>query len=265
MRIIAQCGWMAGKGCGYNPLFFGLVMPFTLAHPAAVLPLARSRLHFPALLLGSMAPDFVYFLAGRPVSGVGHSFWGCVLLNLPLVVLFYALYRWLVADVLWRFLPDVLRCAPWQGRALPRWQAVLCFVVSAFAGMASHVLLDAFTHKGAFFVEALPVLQLRAAGLPVYKWLQYGGGVFGMAAVALFWLWRARRFPAARCAVTARQKWVFWAACAVLALGGFALWWCVSPVSWREVAVLVIRAVDCGVLALLALCAGMRLAVRLAI
>lgn len=52
-------------------------MPFTLAHPAAVLPFWRSRLHFPALLLGSVAPDFGYFLAGRPVSGAGHTLWGC--------------------------------------------------------------------------------------------------------------------------------------------------------------------------------------------
>lgn len=87
-------------------------MPFTLAHPAAVLPLARSRLHFPALMLGSMAPDFIYFLYGRPVNGYGHTLVGCVLLNLPLVVLLYAIYRYAVADVFWRHVPDGLRVAP---------------------------------------------------------------------------------------------------------------------------------------------------------
>ena len=73
MRIIAQCGWMAGKGCGYNPLFFGLVMPFTLAHPAAVLPLARSRLHFPALLLGVDGAGFRVF-SGWSAGERGRAF-----------------------------------------------------------------------------------------------------------------------------------------------------------------------------------------------
>ena len=45
-------------------------MPFTLAHPVAVLPLARCRrVHFPAMVIGSLAPDFVYFLHGRAVPG----------------------------------------------------------------------------------------------------------------------------------------------------------------------------------------------------
>ena len=48
-------------------------MPFTLAHPIAVLPFSRCRYcHFPALVIGSLSPDFVYFLHGRAVSG-GHG------------------------------------------------------------------------------------------------------------------------------------------------------------------------------------------------
>ena len=48
-------------------------MPFTLAHPVAVLPFSRCRYcHFPALVIGSLSPDFVYFLHGRAVSG-GHG------------------------------------------------------------------------------------------------------------------------------------------------------------------------------------------------
>lgn len=33
-------------------------MPFTLAHPAIILPVSRRYFHFPALVLGSMSPDF---------------------------------------------------------------------------------------------------------------------------------------------------------------------------------------------------------------
>lgn len=39
-------------------------MPFTLSHPAAVIPLSRVKWLVPsAVLMGSMAPDFPYFLA----------------------------------------------------------------------------------------------------------------------------------------------------------------------------------------------------------
>src|SRR5215467_12574272 len=38
------------------------VVPFTFSHPAAVLPLARRGLVFSALVVGSMAPDFPYFV-----------------------------------------------------------------------------------------------------------------------------------------------------------------------------------------------------------
>ena len=37
-------------------------MPFTLAHPAAVLPFARTKLVFSALIAGALAPDVGYFL-----------------------------------------------------------------------------------------------------------------------------------------------------------------------------------------------------------
>ncbi|WP_255361307.1 MULTISPECIES: DUF4184 family protein [Eikenella] len=47
-------------------------MPFTLAHPVAMLPFTRRRVHFPAMVIDSLAPDFVYFLHGRAVPG-GHS------------------------------------------------------------------------------------------------------------------------------------------------------------------------------------------------
>ena len=37
-------------------------MPFTISHAAAVLPLKKSPLPLAALMIGSMSPDFSYFL-----------------------------------------------------------------------------------------------------------------------------------------------------------------------------------------------------------
>ncbi len=57
-------------------------MPFTLAHPAAAAPLRRFGLVLSALVVGSMAPDFPYFLPGLPQDKFGHTlagvFWFCV-------------------------------------------------------------------------------------------------------------------------------------------------------------------------------------------
>jgi len=58
-------------------------LPFTLAHPAAVLPLRRTGLVFSALVVGSMAPDFPYFLSVSDAIRWGHSTRGVFLFCLP--------------------------------------------------------------------------------------------------------------------------------------------------------------------------------------
>ncbi len=80
-------------------------MPFTLAHPVAILPFSRCRYcHFPALVIGSLSPDFVYFLHGRAVSG-GHGLADMLWPNLPLCFAVYWLYLALWRDTLSNFLP----------------------------------------------------------------------------------------------------------------------------------------------------------------
>ncbi|SEP14833.1 DUF4184 family protein [Paenibacillus sp. OV219] len=54
-------------------------MPFTFAHPAYALPLKFINpryLSATGLVLGSMAPDFEYFLTLEPHQTIGHSFSG---------------------------------------------------------------------------------------------------------------------------------------------------------------------------------------------
>ncbi|MBG86149.1 MAG: hypothetical protein CMO80_04530 [Verrucomicrobiales bacterium] len=75
-------------------------MPFTLAHPLAVIPLARTRLVFSALVIGSMSPDFEYFLRLRQNSRASHSIAG---------MLFFCVPASLVLMLLWEML--MKRCA----------------------------------------------------------------------------------------------------------------------------------------------------------
>ena len=155
-------------------------MPFTLAHPVAVLPFARCRrVHFPAMVIGSLAPDFVYFLHGRAVPG-GHGLADLLWPNLPLCFTLYALYLALWHHTLRDFLPNCLNAAyrlPESTIAAPhkhrQTAAVLfTFVFSALFGMITHLFLDAFTHPTGWFVQHFAPLQQPVFALPAYKWLQ---------------------------------------------------------------------------------------------
>src|SRR5262250_1484731 len=74
-------------------------MPFTLAHPAAVVPLARllgKKVVFSALVIGSMTPDFAYPVPGL-TRGPSHSlsglFWFCLPVGLASYLLFHLLVK----------------------------------------------------------------------------------------------------------------------------------------------------------------------------
>lgn len=225
-------------------------MPFTLAHPVAVLPLARCRyLHFPALVLGSLSPDFVYFLGGRAAFGIGHTFWGCVLINLPLCFVFYAIYVFLWRDVLRDYLPQIIN-VDWQKVVFrqPKY-FILIFLVSAIIGMITHIFLDDFTHETGYFVRNLPILREIIWHLPLFKWLQYGGGALGLLVCGGFLCVHARK-QAQYSPILAQQKIRFWIVFAVYILVLLLIWHILLPISLENVATWVIRIVDCGVISL---------------
>src|SRR5690348_10428471 len=142
----------------------GSVMPFPLAHPAAILPFRRwsgTWLDFTALVIGAVTPDLSYcFLtdAGRyGVGGFAHSLHGCLGFSLPvgwvLTLLFYSVGRPLVER-----LPAPHRevLEP-HCRQFPRlWCAI---PLSVLVGAITHVFWDAFTHETGWFVERSTFLQ----------------------------------------------------------------------------------------------------------
>src|SRR5690349_14740000 len=83
-------------------------MPFTAAHPAAILPLAV-RLSVPygvsALAVGSMSPDFEYFLWRHAASTSGHSIDGLFVFCLPAGLIVLAAFHTLVKRPLALLLP----------------------------------------------------------------------------------------------------------------------------------------------------------------
>ncbi|MEU5343849.1 DUF4184 family protein [Streptomyces sp. NPDC020766] len=182
-------------------------MPFTLSHPAAVLPLMRRPFVPAALVAGSVAPDVPYFLARLGVSETSpqdwygpllnatetHSFDAGLLVGLPLALGLVAAYRLLRAPVT-ALLPSGLRLP--EPERVPGLRAkaryTMWLLVSALIGIASHLAWDAFTHGDGFLVTHVEALRASAlGGLTVARLLQYVSTVFGLAVVGRH-LWRRR-------------------------------------------------------------------------
>ncbi|WP_276540120.1 DUF4184 family protein [Paenibacillus dendritiformis] len=163
-------------------------MPYTLAHPlyAAPLKLLQPKyLSLTGIILGSMAPDFEFFIALEPYQTIGHSTLGLFLYAIPLSLLLAVLFHYLIKDPLARHLPsiwDLDRKAqglarPWRVSGIRGWTV---FLISVIIGFYAHVLLDGFTHETGIFVGLYPLLQQHIMGTPVYKLLQYGLSIIGL-------------------------------------------------------------------------------------
>ncbi|MBZ0252001.1 MAG: DUF4184 family protein, partial [Candidatus Methylomirabilis sp.] len=129
-------------------------LPFTVSHAAAAWPIRAAlggRVVLSALVVGTLAPDAEYFVHMGPVRTISHTFPGLFLMDLPvglaLLWLFHRLYKRSFALLLpealaARLLPEAERPFRWgpPGRFL-----AIC--ASIWAGSATHVLWDAFTHR----------------------------------------------------------------------------------------------------------------------
>ncbi len=66
-------------------------MPFTLAHPAAVIPLKKSTygryFSLSALIAGSIVPDLGYLVPLADFTGFSHSLGGIIVFGLPVGLL----------------------------------------------------------------------------------------------------------------------------------------------------------------------------------
>ena len=83
-------------------------MAFTLAHPSAVIFSKSKKFNLGGLILGSMAPDFIYFLLFSPSSNIGHTPFGFVFLNLPLCFLLNFLFYKYIQDFFIMTLPNFI-------------------------------------------------------------------------------------------------------------------------------------------------------------
>ncbi len=214
-------------------------MPFTGSHPAAVLPFV-SVLPASALIVGSMAPDFPYYLPLTTSSWPTHSLGGIFGIDLAFGLAVWAVWHAVISAPAIAYAPQGWR-ARLAGRVEPglRQRASsarqLAMVVFALVlGAASHVLWDEFTHPHRWGMNHLPALAEQWGPLPGYRWSQYGSGLVGAAVEALWlWAWWRRTTPVP---VPARPH-NGWTWLGLVAVGTTAgLWAAVTSVSLQRAA-----------------------------
>jgi hypothetical protein len=84
-------------------------MPFTLSHAAASLPFRRLKPVWPALVVGTFAPDLQYFIWLSDEDRSGHHFPDVVLFTLPCALLVLWLFDWIVKGPAIDLLPSAVQ------------------------------------------------------------------------------------------------------------------------------------------------------------
>jgi hypothetical protein len=218
-------------------------VPFTLSHPAAVLPLLRHPFSAAALVAGAVAPDMPYFARSTPIvvtaqswyepylnATTSHGLLGAMTVSLP-----YAITLWGLFLVARRPVGSLLPAPAGAPRPVPGSEASARLrrggwvLLSLLIGIATHLVWDSLTHSDGYVVMHAPFLSMPLAGdLTWARALQHLSTVGGLVVIAVF-LWR-RRFRLLPQAVAGRRSawrllWIGVGVAAVGAVAGTLGWW----------------------------------------
>jgi hypothetical protein len=174
-------------------------MPLTFSHPAIVLPLTflpRKWYSLTGIVIGSLTPDFEYFLRMRIQSNYSHTIGGLFWFDLPIGILLAFIFHQFVRDSLFDNLPIILKSRllkfkkfDWNNYFKNNWIVV---TISVLIGAISHLFWDSFTHDHGYFVQTIPVLSNRVdlfgITVPTFKIVQHSSTLVGgfVIAFALF-------------------------------------------------------------------------------
>jgi len=174
--------------------FLKPIMPFTFSHPAAVVPLARMGLVLSALVVGSLSPDFAYFICLSARYQIGHTLLGIIIFDIPVgLVVLWIFHTTLKLPLISLFpVTHQQRLIPLANdfNFLPL-QRFVNIVLSLSIGAFTHIAWDSLTHLQGWTVQQLPVLstpviEIAQISIRLYQILQHGSTVFG-AALLLYW------------------------------------------------------------------------------
>ena len=172
-------------------------MPFTPAHAAAAWPIHRiaPRLPLSALVIGTMSPDFLYWLHLAPRSRWAHSLPGIFLFCVPVSLAVWHVFRRFIRPALLQLLPPGM-----AARVPPPVASLHLAAAAVLIGALTHVAWDGFTHPSDWGVTYVPALRADAVprllpGLKWFKVLQHASSIAGLSLVAIWVLRWVRRYP----------------------------------------------------------------------
>ena len=177
-------------------------MPFTFAHPLAVVPIARTKLAFSALVVGAMSPDFEYLIRMRQSIHDAHLLIGLLVFCLPASLLMLWLWHGLLKRPLLELLPRGQQgvLLPYRDRfSFGSPKQFLLHCVAILIGAATHVGWDSFTHQWGWPVQQSGWMQELVIPMPVgepiapHKAMQYASSLGGMGLLLLIYWRRFRR------------------------------------------------------------------------
>ena len=174
-------------------------MPFTFSHPAIVLPLTflpKKWFSLTGLVIGSITPDFEYFLRMRLKSNYSHTIDGLFWFDLPLGIVLAFIFHNMVKNSLFDNVPEILKSRFFVFKQFD-WNKYfkkngLVVLISILIGAASHIFWDSFTHDSGYFVKTIPFfqesMQMPFGKIPVLKILQHSSTLIGgfLIAFALY-------------------------------------------------------------------------------
>ncbi|AKH33238.1 hypothetical protein XF24_00915 [candidate division SR1 bacterium Aalborg_AAW-1] len=165
-------------------------MPFTFSHPSIVLPLTylpKKWISLTGIVIGSLTPDFEYFLRMKIQSTYSHTIHGILRFDLPLGLLIAFLFHNIIRNDLYKNLPTFLksrfgdfRSFSWNKYFKENWCIV---ILSMIIGIVSHILWDNFTHQDAYLVQTIPfltkIINIYNLEIPIFKILQHLSTIVG--------------------------------------------------------------------------------------
>ncbi len=169
-------------------------MPITICHPIVSIPLRRFGLILSALIVGSMMPDFEFFIRLTDGKAIGHTIAGLFLFDIPVGLIVLVVFHRLIKYPLLSLLPHPVQSRLYKAASEFTFFPVNRFCMILFSlliGAITHLLFDSFTHADGFFVMQLPLLASPVITLPqgtvrIYFLLQYGGSALS-ALIMIYW------------------------------------------------------------------------------
>lgn len=182
-------------------------MPFTLSHAAAALPFRKLKPVWPALVIGTFAPDLQYFIWISDEDRSGHYFPEVLVVTLPLALALLWVFEWCVKGPMIELLPSGLQRRlqdKLQPLSFRGWRKLGSIVLWIAVGIATHLVWDSFTHGHNWLVKHWGLLSLKLPvpflyPMPINKLLQHASTLLGLLVLAAWFLaWFRGTNPAAK-------------------------------------------------------------------